>query len=71
MTEQRLMEADLMTGFYESFGCWQPELANGTSAWITELASCQECGGLPAWFHLGGLPSEPLSPLVQKESQNK
>lgn len=29
MTEQRLMEADLMTGFSESFGSWQPEVANG------------------------------------------
>lgn len=37
------MEADLMTGFYESFGSWQSEFANGTSAWVTALASCQEC----------------------------
>lgn len=29
MTEQRLMEADLMTGLYESFGSWQTTLANG------------------------------------------
>lgn len=39
MTEQRLMEAGLMTGLDESLGPWQAEVANGT----TELASWQEC----------------------------